>query len=122
MRKFSAKHADFQELLPVIDTFWKTGQYDLQEAYDLAKKAKSGKDPFETPAKGGAGKPPTKEDKEEKPISSIPTSSEAGNGDTSELKPKFKDTHAAATANFDRIIAKLDSNPLKEEEANLKEV
>lgn len=45
VNKFKKSHPDFEELLPFVNPFWQTGQYTLEEAYELGRRAsgKSGK-------------------------------------------------------------------------------
>lgn len=44
IKEFAKSKKDFDELLPMIEPFWNTGKYSIQEAYELGRKA-SGKAP-----------------------------------------------------------------------------
>jgi hypothetical protein len=44
IKAFATSKKDFDELLPMIEPFWNTGKYSIQEAYELGRKA-SGKAP-----------------------------------------------------------------------------
>jgi hypothetical protein len=58
VRKFAKDKKDFEELIPMIEPFFNTGKYTIEEAYELGRKASG---------KGVEGKGETKETSKESP-------------------------------------------------------
>lgn len=94
VREFAAKHKDFDSLVPIIQPLVSSGKYQLEEAYNLARKAKGL--PEEKPA--NEQHPPKR-----KP-SSFSTADEGGERST-ELKPKVTSIRDAAKNNLSKILA-----------------
>jgi len=55
IKTFATSKKDFDELLPMIEPFWNTGKYSIQEAYELGRKA-SGKAPEKVSSSSSAEK------------------------------------------------------------------
>ena len=57
VQKFAKEHKDFEELIPMIEPFFATGKYSIEEAYELGRKA-SGKAPEGKETKKDTETPP----------------------------------------------------------------
>lgn len=93
IRKFAKEHKDFEELIPMIEPFFATGKYSIEEAYELGRKA-SGKSGKETPGKNTDDVPPRQA-----------KSSENGDTDLEKAKKPLS-IREAAKKNLETILAK----------------
>ena len=81
IKEFAKGKKDFDELLPMIEPFWNTGKYSIQEAYELGRKA-SGKAPEKAAGSSTTGTPAVET------VSLSKTSEEDGSRSTLTAKPK----------------------------------
>lgn len=99
VRDFAKSKSDFNELLPMIEPFFNTGKYTIQEAYELGRKA--------------SGKTENKETKPEKtevvtPVLDLSKTSEE-DGTRSSLTAKPKSIKEVAKAGLEEILRKSEN-------------
>lgn len=98
IKEFAKSKKDFDELVPMIEPFFNTGKYTIQEAYELGRKA-SGKAPEKV-----ASKP----QEEETPINLSLSKTSEEDGVRSTLSAKPKSVRESAKKNLEDIIRKTD--------------